>query len=238
MMELSAVGALAAFTAGVISFLSPCVLPLVPGYIGYIAGGSIETSSRMRAVGASLSFVSGFATVFVLLGAGATAVGRLLLAYRGELNLIGGAVVIGFGLFTLDLLVPAKFQREFRVYMPYGGGPVGAYVLGMAFGFGWTPCIGPILGALLIVSAASATVSKGVGLLAIYSLGLGAPFVLAAVFTDRLLARVRSMSRIGRILKLLAGAAMVLMGIAMITGQLSVFSLWLLHTFPSLGTIG
>jgi cytochrome c-type biogenesis protein len=187
----------------------------------------------------SLFFVLGFTTVFVLLGASATALGQLLLAYRVELNLIGGAVVIGFGLFTLGLPSPSFLQREFRSNPWWvGGHPVGAYALGMAFAFGWTPCIGPILGAVLTASATSATVSKGAALLGIYSLGLGVPFVLAAMFTDRLLARMKSIGRVGRILKSFAGATMVLLGVAIITGQLSVFSSWLLNTFPVLGTIG
>ncbi len=239
MMELSAVGALAAFSAGVISFLSPCVLPLVPGYIGFVAGRSIDAPRPMHTVGISLFFVLGFATVFVLLGASVTALGQLLLAHRVGLNIIGGAVVIGFGLFTLGLLSPSWLQREFRWDPSLAGGhPVGAYALGMAFAFGWTPCIGPILGAVLTASATSATVSKGAALLGIYSLGLGVPFVLAAMLTERLLARIKSIGRIGRILKSFAGAAMVLLGGAMITGQLSVFSFWLLNTFPILGTIG
>ena len=147
--------------------------------------------------------------------------------------------MIGFGLFTLGLLSPSWLQREFRWDPSLAGGhPVGAYALGMAFAFGWTPCIGPILGAVLTASATSATVSKGAALLGIYSLGLGVPFVLAAMLTERLLARIKSIGRIGRILKSFAGAAMVLLGGAMITGQLSVFSFWLLNTFPILGTIG
>ncbi len=148
----------------------------------------------------------GFSTVFVLLGASATMLGQLLLSYRHELNIVGGAIVIAFG--------------------------------GMAFAFGWTPCIGPILGAILTVSAASATVANGVALLAVYSLGLGVPFLLAAAFTDALLARLKSISRAGRILQLLAGGVMVLMGAAMITGRLSTFSFWLLDTFPMLSAIG
>ena len=140
--------------------------------------------------------------ILVLLGASATAIGQLLRSYQFELNIIGGSIIVLFGLATLGLFQPSWLQREFRFGMSAPGGrPSGAYLLGAAFAFGWTPCIGPILGAILTVSAASATVSHGVTLLGVYSLGLGLPFVLAAMFTTGLLARIRSMSRLGRMLK-------------------------------------
>ncbi len=245
-MGLSIASMTAVFVAGIISFLSPCVLPLVPGYVSYIAGKSIEDSTtskalivRVQALALSACFVLGFATIFVILGASATALGQALISYRYELNLIGGVIVIGFGLFATGLLRPSWLQRDFRIDIPLPGGrPVAAYLLGMAFAFGWTPCIGPMLGAILTVSAASATVAKGITLLAVYSLGLGIPFLLVALFTGGLLARIKLMGRVGQLLQILAGGIMVLMGIAMITGQLSRFSFWLLETFPWLSTIG
>lgn len=246
MPEISQIGVLTAFAAGIISFLSPCVLPLVPGYVSYVAGRTAagaprggKNAARWPAMGLGMCFVLGFTTVFVLLGASATALGRLLLGWRYELNLVGGAIVIVFGLFLLGLLRPSWTMRDIRfdVSLP-GGRPIAAYVLGLAFAFGWTPCIGPILGAILTVSATSATVGGGVALLAIYSLGLGVPFLAATMFTDELAARLRSAGRVGRILQILAGAVMVLMGFAMITGQLSIFAFWLLETFPALGRIG
>jgi len=245
-MEISITTTSAVFIAGIISFLSPCVLPLVPGYVSYIAGQSMADSTtsralivRVQALALSACFVLGFATVFVILGASATTLGQALISYRYDLNLIGGVIVIGFGLFATGLLRPSWLQRDFRfdVVLP-GGRPVAAYLLGMAFAFGWTPCIGPMLGAILTVSAASATVSKGVTLLAVYSLGLGVPFLLVAVFTGGLLARLKSIGRVGRLLHILAGGVMVLMGVAMITGRLSTFSFWLLETFPRLSTNG
>lgn len=246
MFEISNVGVMAAFAAGIISFLSPCVLPLVPGYVSYVAGRSVThqpaggaTALRLPAVGLSICFVLGFSTVFILLGASATALGQLLLVYRYELNIVGGAIVIAFGLFMLGFLRPAWLLRELRVHTGIPGGrPFSAYVLGLAFAFGWTPCIGPILGAILTVNAVSTTVSGGVTLLAIYSLGLGVPFLAAALFTDGLVARLRSIGRLGRSLQFLAGGVMILMGVAMITGQLSRFSYWLLDMFPALGNIG
>lgn len=245
-MENSIAAITAVFMAGVISFLSPCVLPLVPGYVSYIAGQSMADSTtsralmvRVQALALSACFVLGFATIFVILGASATTLGQVLISYRYELNLVGGVVVIGFGLFVTGLLRPSWLQRDFRFDIVFPGGrPVAAYLLGIAFAFGWTPCIGPMLGAILTVSAASATVAKGVTLLAVYSLGLGVPFLLVAVFTGGLLARFKSIGRVGRLLHLFAGGIMVFMGVAMITGRLSTFSFWLLETFPQLSTIG
>lgn len=246
MLEISNIGVLTAFVAGVISFLSPCVLPLVPGYVSYIAGRTaIEKpvggaiALRVPALALSLFFVLGFSTVFIVLGASATALGQLLISYRYELNIIGGAVVILFGLFLTGLLRPSLMMREarFRASLP-GGRPIAAYVLGLAFAFGWTPCIGPVLGAILTVGAASATVADGVALLAVYSLGLGLPFLLAAFFTDALTARLKTISRLGRVLQMLAGAIMIIMGVAMITGQLSAFAYRLLDVFPVLARVG
>lgn len=246
MLEISNIGVLTALAAGLVSFLSPCVLPLVPGYVSYIAGRSVADrpdggamALRLPALGLSVCFVLGFSTVFVLLGASATALGQLLLEYRYELSIIGGVIIILFGLLLIGLARPTWLMREFRFHAAIPGGrPLSAYVLGLAFAFGWTPCIGPILGAILTVSAASATVTGGITLLAVYSLGLGVPFLLAALFTDGLTARLRAIGRVGRLLQLAAGAILILMGIAMMTGQLSAFSYWLLETFPALANVG
>jgi cytochrome c-type biogenesis protein len=246
MIDLSQTGMIAAFTAGIVSFLSPCVLPLVPGYVSYIAGQSVAAATeprpkalRLRAIALSFCFVLGFSTIFVILGASATALGRLLISYRYELSLLGGAIIIAFGLFTLGLLRPWWLERELRMQtLRARGRPGGAYLLGIAFAFGWSPCIGPILGAILTIGAASVTVAKGVALLASYSLGLGVPFVVAAAFTDGLLVRLKSIGRAGRGLRLIAGGVMIVMGGAMLTGQLTAFSYWLLETFPLLAKIG
>lgn len=235
-----------AFAAGTVSFLSPCVLPLVPGYVSYVAGESLNSAeapqspaTKLLALGLSALFVLGFSTVFVLLGASATALGQFLLQYRYETNIVGGAIIIAFGLFMTGRLRLQWLQREFRFHENIPGGrPAGAYVLGLAFAFGWTPCIGPVLGAILTVSAATSTVSQGIALLAIYSLGLGLPFLLAAAFTGLFLARMRVMRQFGRSLQILAGLVMVVMGITMMAGYLSVFSYWLIETFPGLATIG
>src|SRR6266852_2590205 len=199
MFEISGIGAVTAFAAGLISFLSPCVLPLVPGYVSYVAGQSFEDvpvrgsfGTRFLAVGLSLYFILGFSTVFVVLGASATILGQLLLAYRYEVNIIGGAIVILFGLMMTGLLRLSWLQREVRFMVRIRGGhPLGAFVLGLAFAFGWTPCIGPILGAILTVSASSAKTANGISLLSIYSLGLGLPFLLSAAFMETFIERVR-----------------------------------------------
>jgi cytochrome c-type biogenesis protein len=246
MGQLSAGYLLTSFAAGIVSFLSPCVLPLVPGYVSYVGGRSFggrdpaaKIGARLASLRLSVFFVLGFSSVFIVLGASATALGQLLLSYRYEANLAGGGVVILFGLFMIGVFRLPWLQRDFRFHLTLPGGqPVAAYVLGVAFAFGWTPCIGPVLGTILTTSAVSATVQQGVVLLAVYSLGLGLPFLAAAVFTEWLLGRLRALGRLGRSLQIGAGAVMVGMGAAMLTGELTAFSYWLIETFPALARIG
>lgn len=246
MLEISGIGAATAFLAGLISFLSPCVLPLVPGYVAYIAGEFLQTAEqpalaqkRSATVMLSAFFVLGFSTVFIALGASATALGQLLLAYRYEAGIVSGVIIILFGLFMIGLLMPAQLQRDIRFNLNIPGGrPVAAYVLGLTFAFGWTPCIGPVLGAILTVSASSAGTASGLSLLSIYSLGLGLPFLIAAAFTGAFAGWIKRVRRTGRVLQVGAGVALVIMGAAMITGDLPILSIWLLETFPSLGLIG
>ncbi len=245
-MEIANIGIWAALAAGAVSFLSPCVLPLVPGYVSYIAGGSAvavdppaRASSRLNAVVMSVWFVLGFSTVFVLLGAGASALSHLLLAYRYEAGIVGGAIILVFGVFTTGLVRLSWLERELRVQTPIAGGrPVGAYLLGLAFAFGWTPCIGPVLGAILTVSATSPSASSGVALLSVYSLGLAIPFLLTALFADGMTARLRRLRGVGRGLQIVAGITMITMGLAMMSGQLTTMAFWLLETFPFLAKIG
>jgi cytochrome c-type biogenesis protein len=244
MTGVSGVALVASFAAGIVSFLSPCVLPLVPGYVSYVGGRSLSrggdsSQPTFAALWFSTSFVLGFSTVFITLGASATAVGRLLLSYKNEANLAAGIIVAIFGLAMIGVVRWPLLLRDIRFHQEIPGGrTLSAYVLGLAFALGWTPCIGPVLGAILTTSAVSATVSQGVALLAAYSLGLGIPFLLSAVFTDRLLGRLRKLGRTGRSLQIGAGGVVVLVGVAMITGQLSVFSYWLLETFPVFQRIG
>lgn len=244
MMEAGAIGLAAAFAAGLISFVSPCVLPLVPAYVSYVAGqpldaGRADAGKRLAALMLSAFFVLGFSAVFVTLGASATFLGRLLLAYRYEANLVGGAIVIVFGLLMLGMTRGMPWlMRDFRFHPHvFGGRPLPAFVLGLAFGFGWTPCIGPVLGAILTVSAVEAS-SAGVGLLSTYAAGLGVPFLLTALFTRELAGRLRALRRFGTVLQIAAGLILIVMGIAMMTGQLSRFGFWLLDTFPIFQRIG
>ncbi len=246
MSDLSTIALATALGAGIISFLSPCVLPLVPGYVSYVAGGNLAradgASKRLRRLSAlwlSFCFVAGFSTVFVALGAGASSLGQLLLRYRYEANILGGLIVIVFGLFMVGALNLPWLHRDLRFRIEVKGArPLGAYLIGLAFAFGWTPCIGPVLGGILTIGAATTTVKSGVALLAAYSLGLGIPFMATAVFTDAMLDRLKALRKTGRWLQVGAGVGMILMGVAMITGMLSTFGFWLLKTFPFFQTIG
>jgi len=236
----------AALAAGTLSFLSPCVLPLVPPYLVYLAGISLERlevaepelSVRRDTVVAAGLFVLGFSTVFILLGAGASALGAVLRAYSGELAILAGVAILVMGLHFLGLTPIPWLLREKRAAMPRPVGLWGAYAMGLAFAFGWTPCIGPILAAILAVAGSEATLARGAGLLAVYSLGLGIPFILAALAVEpfaAFLARFRA--RLPLVEKAMGGL-LVLTGIAFLTGFITQASYWLLEAFPALGKIG
>jgi cytochrome c-type biogenesis protein len=236
----------AALVAGIVSFLSPCVLPLVPPYLVYLTGTSIEhlaegeaePAVRRETVGAALTFVLGFATIFVALGASASAIGSLLLAWSGPLAILAGIVIIIMGLHFLGLTRIDLLMREKRLGMPKPVGLWGAYVMGLAFAFGWTPCIGPILAAILAVAASEKSVLQGAGLLAIYSLGLGIPFVIAAFAVEPFAAFLARFKRHLGVVEKAMGGLLVLTGIAFLTGFVSNASAWLLDVFPALGRIG
>jgi cytochrome c-type biogenesis protein len=245
MTDPSTLGLLAAFAAGVVSFLSPCVLPLVPAYVSYVAGESVRgedeasVRSRLAALATSVPFIAGFSAVFIAFGASASAIGQLLQRYRYETNLAAAGFVVAMGLFMLGLArwIP-WLQRDLRVQLRLAtGGVVPSFALGAAFAFGWTPCIGPILAAILALTA-SGTAGGAVALLAGSSLGLGVPFLAAALFVDRGARVLAKLRRTGAVLRTGSGVVLVAMGLAMATGQLTVFSRWLLDSFPALGTIG
>jgi cytochrome c-type biogenesis protein len=236
----------AALAAGMLSFLSPCVLPLVPPYLVYLTGASLErfadAETKPRAARqtfvAALLFVLGFSTVFVALGASASAVGAVLRAYSGVLAIVAGVAIIIMGLHFLGLTPIAWLMREKRLQVAKPVGLWGAYLMGLAFALGWTPCIGPILAAILAVAASEETVAKGAGMLAVYSLGLGIPFIAAALAIKpfaAFLARFRA--HLGLVEKTMGGL-LVLTGIAFLTGAVTQASFWLLDTFPLLGKIG
>jgi cytochrome c-type biogenesis protein len=241
----------AALTAGTLSFLSPCVLPLVPPYLVYLTGNSLEqllagehslersrSAPPRRALIAAPLFVLGFSTVFVALGASASAIGGLVRSYSDILAIIAGIAIIVMGLHFLGLTRLDFLMKEKRLGMSKPIGLWGAYAMGVAFAFGWTPCIGPILAAILAVAGSEATVAKGAGLLAVYSLGLGVPFLLAALAIRPFVAVLnRFKTQLGMVEKVVGGL-LVLTGIAFLGGFISQASYWLLEAFPALGQIG
>ena len=242
----SEVSYLAALIAGLVSFLSPCVLPLVPPYLVYLAGTSLERLAdheaeprvKRETVIAAALFVLGFSTVFVSLGASASVVGSLIRTYSGPLSTVAGVVIIIMGLHFLGVFQIAFLMREKRVEVAKPVGLWGAYVMGLAFAFGWTPCIGPILAAILAVAASEQTVAKGASLLAVYSLGLGIPFMLAAFAIEPFAAFLARFKKHLRRVEQVMGALLVLTGIAFLTGSINELSVWLLEMFPGLGNIG
>jgi cytochrome c-type biogenesis protein len=234
-----------AVLAGILSFLSPCVLPIVPPYLAYMGGitmsemGGGQAAARRRALGAAVFFVLGLSTVFLLLGFTASAFGRFFLMNQGWFVGAAGVVIMLFGAHFLGVFRLPFLERELRMDAgDRGGSAFGAYLLGLAFAFGWTPCIGPILGAILSLAASEASIARGTTLLGAYALGLGVPFLLVAAFFPRLTGVMawmkRHMARIERIMGLLLWTV----GLMMLTGGFSDFSWWLLETFPALATLG
>ena len=234
---------LAALIAGVVSFLSPCVLPLVPPYLVFLAGTSLERLAdrepeprvKRETVLAAALFVLGFSTVFVALGASASVVGSLIRAYSEILATVAGIAIIIMGMHFLGLTQIALLMREKRVEVAKPVGLWGAYVMGLAFAFGWTPCIGPILAAILAVAASEQTVARGAGLLAVYSLGLGIPFIIAAFAIEPFAAFLARFKTYLHRVEQAMGAMLVLTGIAFLTGSINQVSVWLLEMFPVLG---
>ncbi|MBB5515676.1 cytochrome c-type biogenesis protein [Rubricella aquisinus] len=236
---------LIALAAGIMSFLSPCVLPIVPPYLAYMAGASMDemtarndAAMRRKATLSALFFVMGLSTVFLLMGTAASAFGRSILQYQDIFAKVAGVVVMVFGLHFLGILRIGLLYREARFEAKSGGSAVGAYVLGLAFAFGWTPCIGPILGMILSLAAQGDSVGQGTALLAVYAAGLGIPFILAAFFIgpfSRMMNRFKQ--HMGMVEKLM-GLMLYTIGLMMLTGAFSDFSFWLLEAFPALAVIG
>lgn len=236
---------LVALAAGVLSFLSPCVLPIVPPYLAYMGGITMtdieeETATaRRKALVPALFFVMGLSTVFIFLGFTASLLGQFFLQNQILLARVSGAVVIIFGLHFLGVIRIPLLDREARLDAgDKGGSTFGAYVLGLAFAFGWTPCIGPQLGAILSIAATESSVERGTMLLAVYAVGLGLPFLLAAAFIDRAQGLMARMKRHMKMIERVMGVLLVGVGIALMTGAFSAFAFWLLETFPALGLLG
>ncbi|HEX6308216.1 MAG TPA: cytochrome c biogenesis protein CcdA [Longimicrobiales bacterium] len=228
----------AAFAAGVISFLSPCVLPIVPGYLGFITGMSLDEmrdgTSRRAVLVPALFFVTGFTLIFLLLGASATLLGQVLKVYQDWIARIGGLLIIVFGLHLLGVFRIDTLLRERRVHLSRTpAGYAGATFAGFAFGAGWTPCLGPILGALLTYASARATLGQGMALLGSYALGLALPFLIAAFAMGAFLRASHGMRRAIPIIEKVSGGLLVVIGLLLVSGTFTVMSGWLTRLTPS-----
>ena len=235
---------LVAMAAGVLSFLSPCVLPVVPPYLAYMGGVSVSEmeearQARRRVFTAAVFFVLGLSTVFLLLGMAFSALGRMLLQWQDYMLFGAGLLIMVLGAHFIGVFRIGFLDRELRVDAgDRGGSAFGAYLLGLAFAFGWTPCLGPILGAILSLAASEGDVSRGATLLAVYALGLGIPFLLVAAFFPRLKGLMAWMRRHMQRIERTSGLLLWTVGLMMITGQFAAFSFWLLETFPALALVG
>ncbi len=230
MNEPVALGIAVAFAAGLLSFLSPCVLPLVPSYIGFLTGMTApEMSERRRtALLHGLCFVAGFSLVFILLGASATALGRALNYYQLWLQRLGGLLIIAFGLVCLGVIKVDVLTQERRVHLEHKPvGYLGSVLVGMAFGAGWTPCIGPVLGGILGLAATSGEVSRGMLLLAVYSAGLAVPFLIAAVALESFLGWFQGFRRYLPWVMRVSGVLLIFVGLLLVSGEFTRLAGWL-----------
>ena len=231
--DVSLLGALA---AGGLSFLSPCVLPLIPAYLVFLGG---EAATSRRVMPSALAFVLGFSTIFMAMGATATALSGLVADHRGWLSVVAGLVVMAFGLHVMGL-TPIRWLYAERRLHPQNrpAGAVGAYVLGLAFAFGWTPCVGPILATILMIAAGRDSMGQGIGLLAVYAAGLGIPFLLAAALAERFSTGMRRFRPHMRVVALATGGLMVVTGLLILLGRMGDLGQGLLDVFPALSGIG
>jgi len=236
-----------AFIAGLLSFVSPCVLPIVPPYLAYMAGLSfdeLKSNERSAAVTrriaiSAFAFVLGFTTVFVALGATASVIGQSIARYFDTLSLIAGFIIIVMGLHFIGVFRIPLLYREARVHVARKpAGILGAYVIGLAFAFGWTPCVGPVLAAILFIAGAEGTAVRGAALLAAYSAGIGIPFLLTGIFANRFLNWIGLLRNQMRRVEIGMGIILVITGILFMTGQMATIANWLLETFPAFSTIG
>jgi cytochrome c-type biogenesis protein len=235
MNQPAALGLFVAFAAGLLSFLSPCVLPLVPSYVGFLTGMTLSEVTRRRRVALThaLLFVGGFSLVFILLGASATALGRALNYYQVWLQRVGGVLIIVFGLMCLGLFNLGLLARERRLHLEHKPlGYLGSFLVGMAFAAGWTPCIGPVLGTILGLAATSGEVSRGMLLLAVYSAGLALPFLIAALALDSFLDWFQRFRRFLPWVMRISGVLLILVGALLVTGEFTRLAGWLQGLTP------
>ncbi len=233
---------LVALLAGLLSFLSPCVLPIVPPYLAYMSGISMRDltdTGKSRAVLPALFFVLGLSTVFLVLGFTASVFGAFFLQNQTAFARVSGVIVVIFGLHFLGVIRIGLLNREARLDAgDRGGSAFGAYVLGLAFAFGWTPCIGPQLGAILSLAAAEASVARGTALLAVYAAGLGIPFLIAAIFIQRAMGMMTRLKPYMRLIERAMGLLLIVVGLTLLTGAFTAFAYWLQETFPGLALLG
>lgn len=235
---------LIAMAAGVLSFLSPCVLPIVPPYLAYMGGISMndmrqDRSARRKVMLPALFFVLGLSTIFLLLGFTVSAFGSFFLQNQVLFGRISGVMIVIFGLHFLGVIRIPMMDRDVRMdAKSEGGSALGAYVLGLAFAFGWTPCIGPQLGAILSLAAQEASLARGTLLLGVYALGLGVPFLLAALFIERAMGVMTRLKRHMKTIERAMGVLLILVGIAIFSGAFSEFAFFLLEKFPFLAALG
>ena len=231
--------------AGLLSFLSPCVLPIVPGYLCFIAGTSLDkvlddsSTVRVNIFKYALSFVLGFSTVFILLGASATILSSLLYEYIDILRIVGGIIIIIFGIHFTQIIQIPFLNNDTRFQLQnYRPGLIGSYIIGLSFAFGWTPCIGPILGSIITLSATESTISKGIILLTFYSLGLAIPFILSGYFITIFINTKKSLSKYFGLITKTGGLILLTTGVLILTNQIQVISYYILATFPFLTKLG
>mgnify|MGYP001174593876 FL=1 len=240
METLSSIGLIGALVGGLLSFFSPCTLPLLPAYLSVVTGGSAgKADRRFEALLLSTFFVFGFSVVFILMGLGVTSIGQLLRGYRQELNWITGSIVIVLGLFMTGVFRLPLFQRTFQ-FTPnvQGGSPLSATVFGVSFAIGWTPCIGPILGAILMATSNAASAQAGMIYLSAYSAGLALPFLASTLLINRFALHRQSLGRWSAYARPVAGTVVILMGIAIVSGTMTRLSSIMVDLFPSLATLG
>jgi len=238
--SLSSIGLLGAFAGGLISFFSPCTLPLLPGYLSVVTGGSVnKRDKKIEALILSVFFVTGFTLVFMILGLGASSLSQLLRGYREELNWVTGSVTILLGIFMTGLFNVPIFQRTLQFSPRFrGGSPLSATVFGVSFAIGWTPCIGPILGAILMATSNAADAKHGMVYLGMYSAGMALPFLASTLCINSFSRHSKKLGKFSAYIRPVAGTTLIIMGVVIVSGTLTRLAGFMVELFPSLATLG